>query len=408
MLLLAAKRLLLEQRIAFKFMAENPMQTLLISIAIAVGTGVIIFITSLMYGLQQNTIQKTLGSQAHLSLEAAKEINLRPQLNATSHQLVLESQRSQPLRRINNWQAVQAELDRLPQLLAVSPSVAGGILVQRGKASASVTLSGVDADRLQKIVNLQASLISGSYVISSQDALLGSELAQDLGLVVGDKLRLVASNGASALVKVAGIYRLGLQELDSRRVYVDLKLAQSLLNLQGGVTLLEMKIDDVFLAKQEAQRLARLTGLQEKNWMDNNSQLLDALKSQTMTTAMIRGFIALAVGLGIASVMAVNVVQRTREIGILRAMGASKGQILRVFLFQGGYLGVLGAFAGVGLSYLLVGLFNGFVKRMFFVTIQPEVMLTAVLLAVVAGVLAAALPARRAALYRPAEAIRYV
>jgi lipoprotein-releasing system permease protein len=221
-------------------------------------------------------------------------------------------------------------------------------------------------------------------------------------------LQLQAGDSRTALVRVSGIFTMGVQELDTRQLYVGLKQAQTLLNLSGGITALDLKIHDIFAAREWGGRLERLTGLHVKNWMDNNSQLLNALRSQRMTTQMIRGFVGLAVGLGIASVLAVSVVQRTREVGILRAMGSTREQILRVFLAQGAMLGAMGAVFGVAGGYGLIHLFNNFGSRLFYVSVQAEVIITALLIAVGSGVLAAALPARRASRYDPAEAIRYV
>lgn len=405
---LLSARLWIEQRIAWRFMAENPLQTLLISIAIAVGTAVIIFITALMNGLQQNTVNKTLGSQAHIKLESTRLYNRMPAVSLDQHRILLETQRAQPLQRIDSWQAVMQALDAIPSLTAVSPIVSGPALVQRGRASASVIINGIDAQRYQKIVDLPSNIQLGSYRISSQDVLIGSELAKDLGLQAGDKLRIQAADGRTALVRVSGVFSMGVQELDSRQIYIDLKQAQTLLNLVGGITGLEVKIDDIFTAREWGARLERLTGLHVKNWMDNNSQLLNALRSQKMTTQMIRLFVGLAVALGIASVMAVSVVQRTREVGILRAMGSTRDQILRVFLIQGAMLGAIGAVFGMAGGYVLVHLFNGFGARLFFVSVHPEVTITALFIAICTGILAAALPARRASRYDPAEAIRYV
>lgn len=399
-------RFWIERRIAWRFMVENPLQTLLISIAIAVGTAVIIFITTLMSGLQQNTIRKTLGSQPHIRLEATRLYNRTP---VQSQQvLLLETMRAQPLQRIDNWQSLMADLDTICELVAISPVVSGPALVQKGRATASVIVNGIDPQRYQNIVDLPGHMMRGSFQVDSEDVLVGSELARDLGLQVGDKLQLQAGDSRTALVRVSGIFTMGVQELDTRQLYVGLKQAQTLLNLSGGITALDLKIHDIFAAREWGGRLERLTGLHVKNWMDNNSQLLNALRSQRMTTQMIRGFVGLAVGLGIASVLAVSVVQRTREVGILRAMGSTREQILRVFLAQGAMLGAMGAVFGVAGGYGLIHLFNNFGSRLFYVSVQTEVIITALLIAVGSGVLAAALPARRASRYDPAEAIRYV
>lgn len=400
-------RFWIERRIAWRFMVENPLQTLLISIAIAVGTAVIIFITTLMNGLQQNTINKTLGSQSHVKLEATRLYNRTP--SASGQQILrLETMRAQPLQRIDSWQGLVTDLDAITELTAVSPVVSGPALVQKGRATASVIVNGIDPQRYQKIVDLPGHMVQGRFQVGSEDVLVGSELARDLGLQTGDKLRLQAGDGRTTLLQVAGIFTMGVQELDTRQLYVGLKQAQTLLNLSGGITALDLKIRDIFSARDWGSRLERLTGLHVKNWMDNNTQLLNALRSQSMTTRMIRTFVGLTVALGIASVLAVSVVQRTREVGILRAMGSTREQILRVFLTQGAMLGAMGAIFGLAGGYALVHLFNNFGSRLFFVSVQTEVAITALLIAIGSGVVAAALPARRASRYDPAEAIRYV
>jgi hypothetical protein len=130
---------------------------------------------------------------------------------------------------------------------------------------------------------------------------------------------------------VTGIVDLGVRDLNRRTVFVTLRAAQSLLGLPGGATQLDLKIDDLFEAEDIARRLEAQTGLTAESWMRTNEQLLAAINAQDITTRTIRGFVIVIVALGIASVLVVWVVQKRREIGILRAMGASRGQVQRVF-----------------------------------------------------------------------------
>src|SRR5690606_3735699 len=157
-----------------------------------------------------------------------------------------------------------------------------------------------------------------------------------------------------------------------------------------------------------AERLARLTGLQAESWMATNGQLLNALRSQSMTTQMIRIFVGLSVAFGIASVLAVSVVQRTREIGILRAMGSPRRQILRVFLVQGGLLGLVGSGFGGLVGWSLIQVFNIFGPKLFIINVDASLVPIPMAVATVTGGLAGAAPARRAARHEPAGAIRYV
>ena len=398
----------IEWRIALRFLADNPLQTLLISVAISVGAAVIVFITALMMGLQNNVIERTLGTQAHIRIEATQQHNNFSVTPEGTYVWALESPRAQRLQTINNWQEVRDALDHYPGLNTVSPLISGPAFAQKGNARASVALMGIDPARYAGIIQLKDYLVEGRFSVGASDVMIGSKLAEDLGLRTGDKLRLDAGDNRQAIMDVAGVFELGVRELDSRYVYTDLKQAQTLLNLPGGITILELKISDVFTAEYWAQRIEQLTDLHVQSWMESNGQLLNALRSQTMTTQMIRVFVAMSVIFGIASVLAVSVVQRTREIGILRAMGSSQQQILRVFLLQGGLLGLCGSLLGVMVGYALVQVFNGIEERLFVIRLEPSMLLSAILIATASGVIAAMVPARRAAKYDPAVAIRYV
>ena len=398
----------IEWRIALRFLADNSLQTLLISVAISVGAAVIVFITALMMGLQNNVIERTLGTQAHIRIEATQQHNNFSATPEDTYVWALESPRAQRLQTINNWQEVRDALDHYPGLHTVSPLISGPAFAQKGNARASVALMGIDPARYAGIIQLKDYLVEGRFSVGASDVMIGSKLAEDLGLRTGDKLRLDAGDNRQAIMDVAGVFELGVRELDSRYVYTDLKQAQTLLNLPGGITILELKISDVFTAEYWAQRIEQLTDLHVQSWMESNGQLLNALRSQTMTTQMIRVFVAMSVIFGIASVLAVSVVQRTREIGILRAMGSSQQQILRVFLLQGGLLGLCGSLLGVMVGYALVQVFNGIEGRLFVIRLEPSMLLSAILIATASGVIAAMVPARRAAKYDPAVAIRYV
>ncbi len=402
-----ADSLWIEWKIALRFLLDNRMQTLLITFGIAVGSAVIVFITALITGLQANVIQRTLGTQAHIRILPPDEVN-RTLPAADSWSLVLESPRAQRLRSIINWQDVRDVLDQDVQILAVSPVISGPAIARRGVARASVALLGIDPPRYQRIIPLADDLIAGRFLVGAGNAVIGKELARDLGLGIGDKLRLDAGEGREAVVDIAGIFELGVRELDARYVYLDLKQAQTLLDLPGGVTVIDTTVAEIFQADEVARRLARLTGLRAESWIETNGQLLNALSSQSMTTEMIRVFVGISVAFGIASVLAVSVVQRTREIGILRAMGSPRGQILRVFLLQGGLLGLLGSACGGLVGWGLVQVFNLLGPRLFIIPVDPTLVPLAMLVATVTGVLAAAMPARRAARYDPAVAIRYV
>ena len=401
-------RLWIEWTIAISFLREGRAQSIMITVGVAVGVAVIVFVTALMQGLQSNIIQRTLGTQAHIRLLSPDDVNQIVPPAAGTLQLLQEDKRPQRLRSINNWQQITATLDQLPLLTAVSPVVSGPAFAQRGDALESVALVGIDVERYQKIIPLKEYLISGQLRVGADEVLIGSQLAEDLGVQVGSKLRLDTGQQNSAVVNIAGIFELGVRELDARYVYLDLKQAQSLLSLPGGVTVIDLTVADIFEAENVAAQVGRLISLQAESWIKTNAQLMNAISAQSLSTSMIIVFVAISVAFGIASVLSVSVVQRTREIGILRATGATRQQILRIFLFQGAMFGLLGSVLGSVASYALVWVFNTFGPGLFYIPVSINLIMLALLLAILTGVLAAAIPARRAAALDPVEAIRHV
>ena len=401
------KRLWTDWLIAIGFLREGRSQSLMIIGGVAIGVAVIVFISALIQGLQANLIERTLGTQAHVSLSAPDEINqIISRENAL--QLVYEDQRAQRLRSINNWQEVVENLDKIQDLQAISPMVSGPALVKRGEAIKSVAIMGIDLSRYQRIVPLQDYMQSGQLRLKADDVLIGSEMAKDLGVRVGSKIRLDNGLDVNAVMNVAGIFELGVRELDSRYMYVDLKRAQSLLGLPGGVTVIDLRIQDIFAAENVAAKMQRLTGLKSESWIGSNAQLMNAISAQSLSTNMIIVFVGISVAFAIASVLSISVVQRTREIGILRATGASRNQILVIFLIQGAVFGLLGSLVGILTSYVLVWSFNQFGPDLFYIPISPSLIIAALLLATLSGLIAAAIPARRAARLDPVEAIRHV
>ena len=404
-----------ELRVALRFLREGRMQTVLIIVGVAAGVAVIAYISALISGLQSNTLAKTLGAQAHITLRAPDDLVIpaAPALPGTA--ALTETQpRAQRLRSVANWQALVPLLERLPEVAGVSPMVSGSGLALRGEASQAIALMGVDLDRYDRVVGLRSKVVSGTARLSPGEAIVGRELASDLGVRVGDRLTVQTSGAGGTVsdsVRVTALVDLGVKDLNRRTVIVPLRAAQSLLALPGGASQLDLTLKDVWVAQTLARALQMQFPYKIESWQESNAQLVSALNAQSISTSIIRGVVLAVVVLGIASVLVVSVVQKGREIGILRAMGATRGQVLRVFLVQGAVVGALGSVLGLLLAVALIWVFTHFVRGsdgmpLFSITLPPAMALQIALLASVCGVLAAVAPARRAAALDPAQAIR--
>ncbi|NJD09434.1 MAG: ABC transporter permease [Gemmatimonadetes bacterium] len=397
--------------VALRYLREGRGQTALILTGIAVGVGVIVFLSALINGLQTSLIDRTLGSQAHVVVRPPEELpRVLTAEPGTLHGVIVQRP-PQRVRSIKQWQQAREDIARFPGVVAVAPTVIGPAMASRGPGSSAVAVRGIDPEQYQRIVALREKLVAGSLDLTGFRALIGIDLADDLGVRVGDRVRLQAGLERTAVYTVAGIFDFGNRDLNQRWVFVSLRAAQALFALDGGVSTLEVRGTRIFDAEALAQRITERTGLVADSWMAVNAQLLVGLRSQSSSSYMIQTFVILAVALGIASVLAVSVVQKSREIGILRATGAPRGRVMRIFLIQGGLLGLAGSALGILLGIVLALLFASLAKNpdgsaTFPVELTAALFLRAAATAVGVGILAGLFPARRAARMDPAAVIR--
>ncbi len=402
-----------EAVLALRFMREARMQTLLIVAGVALGVSVIVFISALISGLQSNLFRRTLDYQAQIVILPPKAVarSLRSD-RQNDWQLATRIQpRAQRLQSVDQWQKVRAQLEKLPGVLVVAPVLAGAGLVLRADASRSVTLTGIESESYLRLIALQDKIIAGNAQVSGNDMIIGSDLAKDLGVWAGDKLIVQTAFGAAQTLMIRGIFDFGNKMHNQRTVYVGLRTAQSLLDLAGGATSLELNLTEPFTAKTMADTIQLLTGLDAQSWITTNAQFFTALAAQSMSNTIIRFFVGLTAALGIASVLVVSVVQKSKVIGILRATGTSRQQILRLFLLQGALMGLMGSAAGAALGWGFLNAWRSVAKNadgtpLFVIHFDPMFFVYAALGATLVGTLAAVFPALQAARLDPAVAIR--
>lgn len=398
--------------VALRYLRDARGQTVLILAAVAIGVSVLVFLSALIGGLQASLIDKTLGSQAHVTLRMPREeATALVEPTPTTAIARLREARPQRLRSIDQWPTLVAQLEATAGVIAVSPNVTGAGFAIRADGKSPIVIRGVDPERFRAIIDVPAALVAGRFEVDGDDVTIGAKLAAELGVAVGDKLRLRSSEGVEAVVAVRGIFQLGNEAVDATWVVTSLRQAQTLFGLPAGVTTVELKVGDVFAAERIATRLRERTGLRADSWMTINADLLSGLTAQSSSKTMIQFFVIVAVALGIASVLIVSVVQKSREIGILRAVGTPPRRILLVFLIQGGVLGAAGSLVGSALGAAFAKLFESLATDptgapRFPVQLDLELYAMSSAIAIGVGLLAAALPARRAARLDPATAIR--
>lgn len=397
--------------LATRFLREGLLQTLFIIAGVALGVSVIVFMSALLTGLQASIFKTLLDYQAQIVIKPPDEAP-RVLRQGTGTEFATRVQpRAQRPRSLNQWQKVRDTTLAIPGVLVVAPVIEDSAFIVRGDANTGVGVRGIEPQSYLRLIALEEKIIAGQANLTSTDVVIGSDLAKDLGLTIGDKLTLKAALGQSVVLFVSGIFDFGNQGQNKGSVYVALRTAQSLMGLPGGVTSLWVKVTAPFEAEVIAEQIASQPGIKVESWIETNAEFFKALSGQTLSFFMIRLFVGLTAALGIASVLVVSVVQKSKEIGILRATGTTRGQILGVFLLQGAILGLLGSVLGSVLGWAFL---NGWRKLAVndqgvpFFTLEagPVLYLYVALGATLVGTVSALFPALRAARLDPAVAIR--
>lgn len=397
---------------AVRFLKEGRMQTIFIVSGVAIGVGVIVFMSTLLAGMQANFIKRVLTSQPHIALIVADEIARPQRLPQPGVAVAATVQRpAQRVRSIDQWQKIAAELKNWPGVSIVAPITSISALAVRGQASRSITLTGIEPDIYFRAITIPLYLVAGQSRLGADDILIGTELANDLGVGVGDKITVSAASGSSRVLTITGVFDLGNKGANQRTTYAALRTAQALSGLIGGVTEIDVTVSDVYAAEAIANVIQSTTTVRADSWIKTNAQFFTAVAAQQIANTMIRVFVGLSVAFGIASVLAVSVIQRSKDIGILRAMGTSRARILRVFLVQGGLLGFGGAVVGAGLGAGAAIVWHDTMRQadgteLFPLILEPSLLAGTILLASITGVVAASVPALRAARLDPVVAIR--
>lgn len=393
-------------KLAARHLASHYGQTALLMAGVALGVSVFIFMSALIGGLNSLLTQRTVGNIAHIVLEMPDR---DPAILSSSANAQIVQQKDLSRRnQIAIWQPLISVIENTPNVTAVSPQIRGSAYIERGQALAPVGVIGVMPDQLSAISDIESALVEGSPYLPADGIIIGSRLAQDLGLRVGQVISLSSDRDRTRSFRIGGIYTLGVASADRQTVYMNFNAARAIFALESGISRIEIRVKPATAATDIAEQLRRSTQLKATAWAEDNSQLFEALDAQARTGTIIKSFALVTIIVGISSATLLSIMRRQAEIGIMRAMGASKNLILSIFVIEGTLIGFVGAVIGAGLAWAALAPFppvsevqgGGLPIDRF----QGNYLI-AILLTTLAGMAASILPARKAARIDPVEAI---
>jgi len=383
--------ILLSLRIAVRFLRSNPWQTALITCGMAVAVSIQVFVGLLIGSLQSSLVESTVRNSPQVTISSGTGVA-----------------------SIFDWDKIIDTVQRTGLVTAASPVTAGSATTFKDAKTIPLLLKGVHVEEADRIYGLKDAIYAGDLYVGSRDALIGRQLADELRVGVGDRLTVMLPNGNETIFNISGLYDLGTAPVNKTWVIANMRTVQQLLGLPGRITSIEVSVPDVFSADGVAGQLGRELNngnLKIDNWKDQNKELMGALRSQGISSAIIQVVIVFSVVIAISSVLAITVLQKSRQIGILKAMGIKDLSASMIFIFEGLLVGLAGSLLGVGLGLGLLYGFDSFSSNpgagnTIKITIDYGFILLSWAIAVAASTLAGLLAARRSLKLNPIDIIR--
>lgn len=383
-------------------------------IGIALGVAALITVLSVMNGFQSEIRKKIIGVTAHMEIVDA------------SGQLL-------------NWQTIAAKTTTNKQIVSYAPYVDGQALISFDNNVSGVLVRGVSPSFESKVENIDSNIVEGNYnslIPDKYNVVIGQDLARILGATIGDKITLITPDGqitpAGMIPRlkrftISGIFNTHMYEYDSGLILINLQDAQVLFKMGKAVSGIRLKVQDVMLTQQIKQQLGAILpdNLLVSDWIDQHKNYFAAVDMEKKMMFVILTLIIAVAAFNLVSTLVMTVNDKKADIAILRTMGASKTNIMKIFMLQGGISGIIGTVSGTVLGIILATYIGKIVHFIELITgaklINGDVYLidylpskiffsdvmTIFIVSIILSILATLYPSRKAANTDPAEALRY-
>lgn len=366
-------------------------------LGVAIGVMALIVVIAVMNGFDKDLRDKIVGNYSHITLSGYRPVDN------------------------NELENILRKLSPNRHIKAVSPYIQGQILIKEADRFFAVSLRGVDPQTETRVTKIKEYIIKGDINNLNQEGLIiGKELALYLGLDLNSGIAVYSPLGKQHNLKVSGIFSSGMYDYDMNLVFVHLKSAQEILGLNNQVSAIAIKLDNLYLADKVKSELSAILGYNYilKTWMEANANFFAALKLEKLTMFIILTLIILVASFNIVSTLMVMVVEKTKDIGILKAIGMDSRGIRRIFTFEGLIIGGIGTSLGTFCGVLLCALLKKYQfirlpqdiyyidKLPVSLVIYPDIVLI-ILAAMAITLISTFYPANKAAKLEPVEALRY-
>ncbi|MBM3161802.1 MAG: ABC transporter permease [Chlorobi bacterium] len=412
-------------RIAWVHLRERQRQTVLTALGVAVGSAMLVTTISVTNGSSSNVVSKVIDTAPHVLVSAERIEPIVPDniigYPSGTVSMVEKNVTVEAKELIKNYPDVVERIGRVPGVLSISPFVLSRVIARNKSRFTACAVRGVTPLLEADIAGLKKNLVDRNALDelawTPNGILVGNLLAKKLNAGYRDRIVLVTKNSEEYPVTIVGMFSSGFNAKDEREAYVNLPLAQRMEGIApNSATGVGLRTADVKRSGGVAVTVQRLTGYRSESWDETNRNVIDFYNRNAVITLVLVGFVFVVAGLGVSSVMTTVVLQKVRDIAILRSMGVQKGSITRIFMLEGLMIGMLGVFIGSPVGHVIchfVSLIRfeastaGVLRSDRINIIEtPEAHIIVIVFGILIAVISSVMPARKATRYMPVSILR--
>lgn len=409
----------IQTQIALTHLTSRKRQTLVSLGGVILGVAFFLAVSSLMRGSERDFIKRLVNNTPHITVyddyrhPATQPASLLwPEAAISFSHLTPKSEN----RGIRAFQDKVRLIESIPDL-NVSPHLAGAVVLSFAGREQAGTMSGIIPLRMKTVSTIQEKMLEGSLdnlAANMNSIIIGQELAKKFSLGIGSNVNVSTPNATNRILRVVGIYRTGNAQYDESQTFVNLKLAQVVFNRPNRANRIMIRLQDPYQAKTIAERIETIIGYKATSWIEASEDLISLLTVRNIIMLSVVSAILVVAAFGIYNTLSTIVIEKTRDIAILKSMGFHSRDIRIIFLLEGSIIGGLGSVLGLLLGASMMMLLGRIQVKPPGVS-EPvnlpiwwgkEQFLLAAVFALLSCVLAAYLPARRAGDVHPVDILR--